>query len=97
MSLFHTQLKGFRMSNKIDHIAVPIYRSDNQGRDTYIGNSNGGNTVLYQPEAKGFSYGADPNNKLKTSLKNSLFKSRQSSIYPSFSVSNKYINYFSNG
>ena len=72
MSLFHTQSKGFAMSNKVDHIAIPMYKRDNQGRDCYIGNNNGGNTMLYQPEAKGFSYGTNPSQKFKTSLRNTF-------------------------
>lgn len=53
MSLYHTTAN--RISNKVDHKAVPMYqkRSDGSGRDTYIVNSNGGNTMLYSPQALG--------------------------------------------
>lgn len=65
MSIHHTTAN--RISNKVDHIHIPMYqkRCDGSGRDTYIGNSNGGNTMLYVPLARGFADGRIPSHKFK--------------------------------
>lgn len=67
MSLYHTSLNGLRLSQKIDHLNVPTYKTriDGTGRDSYIGDNNGGFTVMHQPTARGITAGAFPAHKLR--------------------------------
>lgn len=73
MSLYHTSLNGMRLSQKVDHHNVPMYKNlvDGTGRDTYIGDSNGGFTMLHSPSARGITAGAFPNNKFRFSMSKS--------------------------
>lgn len=67
MSLHHTSAKGLRLSNKVDHIHIPMYqyKRDGSGRDSYVGTDNGGNTMMSLPTARGFADGTAPNHKFK--------------------------------
>lgn len=67
MSIHHTTAKGLRLSNKVDHIHIPMYSNyrDGSGRDSYVGNNNGGNTMLHVPTARGVTDGAVPTHKFK--------------------------------
>ena len=63
MSLYRTSLNGFRLSHKVDHVSVPLYKTriDGTGRDSYISSNNGGFTVTQKTSARGATAATNTN------------------------------------